>query len=269
MARRLVVALLGPVAWSPPGVDPVAWRTALAEDVVDLLATLNEVETAVAVTPADRWLADAVVWPGTRVYEIPEPTVNAVLDVCGTGRPAGPGLARDPSARMPGGDPGPTGGPATAGPGPEAGDGPVTASPEQAAWAEAGRPAGADSEVPSGRYDQVAVIAGDAPDLPGLIIGKLLRPLTTRPVAVAPTEGDGPGLLGVAARLPVPKWLPTLDLDSARPAAVRAAAPRPGDLAVTPAWHRLRGPGDLARLNPALEGWDTTRALLSGAGRPG
>ncbi|SCL64324.1 hypothetical protein [Micromonospora peucetia] len=203
MARRVVVALLGPVAWAPPGIDPVDWRAALAEDVVDLLATLNEVETAVAVTPADRRLADAVVWPGTAVHEVPEVTPNAVF----------------------------------------------------AALADSG-------------YDQVAVIAGDAPDVPGLTIGKLLRTLTTQPVAVAPVEGGGPGLIGVAARLPVPAWLPALDLDTTRPAAVRAVAPRPGDLAVTPAWRRLRGPGDLAFLDPAVEGWETTRALLSGTARP-
>ncbi|MFG3707337.1 hypothetical protein ACGF7U_21785 [Micromonospora sp. NPDC047670] len=202
MARRVVVALLGPVTWSPPGIDPVDWRTALAEDVVDLFATLNEVETAVAVTPADRWLADAVVWPDTAVHEVPEATPNAVFT----------------------------------------------------ALAETG-------------HDQVAVVAGDAPDVPGLTIGKLLRPLTTRPVAVAPVEGGEPGLLGVAARLPVPAWLPALDLDTARPADLRAAAPRPGDLAVTPAWRRLRGPADLAFLDPAVEGWETTRALLSGTGR--
>ncbi|MEV4463164.1 hypothetical protein AB0J51_06030 [Micromonospora echinofusca] len=202
MARRVVVALLGPVAWAPSGTDPVEWRAALAEDVVDLLATLNEVETAVAVTAADRSLADAVIWPGTAVYEVPEATPNAVFAVL-----AGAG------------------------------------------------------------YDQAAVIAGDAPDVPGLTIGKLLRPLTTRPVAVAPVEGGAPGLLGVAARLPVPGWLPALDLDTARPAAVRAAAPRPGDLAVTPAWRRLRGPDDLAFLDPAVEGWETTRALLSGTAR--
>ncbi|MEU7930507.1 hypothetical protein [Micromonospora echinofusca] len=202
MARRVVVALLGPVAWAPPGTDPVEWRAALAEDVVDLLATLNEVETAVAVTAADRPLADAVIWPDTAVYEVPEATPNAVFAaLAGTG------------------------------------------------------------------YDQAAVIAGDAPDVPGLTIGKLLRPLTTRPVAVAPVEGGAPGLLGVAARLPVPGWLPALDLDTARPGAVRAAAPRPGDLAVTPAWRRLRGPDDLAFLDPAVEGWETTRALLSGAAR--
>ncbi|NES28684.1 hypothetical protein GCE86_21015 [Micromonospora terminaliae] len=197
MARRVVVALLGPVGWTPPGIDPVRWRSALAEDVVDLLATLNEVETAVAVTPADRWLADAVVWPGTAVYEVPEPTATAVF------------------AALTG-------------------------------------------------YDQAAVVVADAPDVPGLTLGKLLRPLTSRPVAVAPVEGNGAGLLGVAARLPVPEWLPALDLDTAAPAEVRAAAPRPGDVAVTAGWRRLRGAADLATLDPAFEGWEATRALLSG-----
>ncbi|MFV2100062.1 hypothetical protein [Micromonospora sp. LOL_024] len=210
MARRVVVALLAPVAWAPPGIDPVNWRTALAEDVVDLLATLNEVDTAVAVTRADRWLADAVIWPGTTVYEVPEPTPNMVLAAVGS-----------------------------------------------------------SIDAPGGGYEQAAVVAGDAPDLPGLTVGKLLRPLTSRPVALAPVEGSLPGLLGVAAQLPVPPWLPPLEMDTSVPAAVRAAAPRPGELAVTPTWHRLRGPADLARLDPALGGWENTRALLSGAGRPG
>jgi hypothetical protein len=62
----------------------------------------------------------------------------------------------------------------------------------------------------------------------------------------------------------VPDWFPDLDLDTAEPLAVRAAAPRSGAVAVTPGWHRLRGPADLARLDPALEGWDATRALLGG-----
>lgn len=197
MVRRLVVALLGPVTWSPPGVELTQWRTALAEDVVDLLATLAEVETALAVTPADRWLADAVRWPDTPVHEVPAPTVTAVLTAL---------------------------------------DG----------------------------YDQAAVVAADAPDLPGLTLGKLLRPLTSRPVAVAPVEGGGSGLLGVACRLPVPGWLPALDLDVAGPADLRRAAPAPTDVAVTPGWHRLRGPADLAALDPAVEGWEATRALLSG-----
>ncbi|MEV4712995.1 hypothetical protein [Micromonospora sp. NPDC049374] len=230
MARRVVVALLAPIAWTPPGVDPVDWRTALAEDVVDLLAMLNEVDTAVAVTRADRWLADAVIWPGTTVYEVPEPTPNAVFAaLTGAGGPD-----------------------ATAGTDRQSGAGPAGGTP-----------------VPVDRYEQVAVVAGDAPDLPGLTVGKLLRPLTSRPVAVAPAEGGLPGLLGVAARLPVPSWLPPVDMDATMPATVRAAAPRPGDLAVTPSWHRLRGPADLARLDPALDGWEHTRSLLSGAGRSG
>ncbi|MEV6516449.1 hypothetical protein AB0M37_11705 [Micromonospora chalcea] len=203
MSRRVVVALLGPVTWTPPGIEPARWRTALAEDVVDLLATLNEVETAVAVTAPDRWLADAVVWPGTPVYEVPEPTPNAVFAA----------LAAVGSAAV---------------------------------------------------YDQVAVVAADAPDVPGLTLGKLLRPLTTRPVAVAPAEGSGTGLLGVAARLPVPAWLPELDLDTTAPAEVRRAAPSPGDVAVTAGWRRMRGPADLAALDQAVEGWEATRALLSG-----
>ena len=220
MSRRVVVALLGPVTWSPPGIDPARWRTALAEDVVDLLATLNEVETAVAVTARDRWLADAVVWPGTQVYEVPEPTPNAVFAA----------LAGESSGQEPAATPG----------------------------------AAAVTGDRAARYDQVAVVVADAPDVPGLTLGKLLRPLTTRPVAVAPVEGSGGGLLGVAARLPVPAWLPALDLDTTAPAEVRRAAPSPGDVAVTAGWHRMLGPADLAALDPAVEGWEATRALLSG-----
>ena len=44
MPRRVIVTLLGPVRWAPPGVDLARWRAALAEDVVDLLAMLNEVD---------------------------------------------------------------------------------------------------------------------------------------------------------------------------------------------------------------------------------
>lgn len=193
----MIIVLLRPVPWSPPGVDPARWRTALAEDVVDLLATLSEVEPAIAATAADRALADAVAWPSMRVYDLPEPTVNAAFAA-----------------------------------------------------------AAADG------FEQAAVIAPDVPDVPGLVLGKLLRPLTTRPVAVAPAEREA-GLLGVASRLPAPDWLPPIDLDGDAPAIVRKAAPRPNDVAVTPAWRRLRGPADLATLDPAVEGWDATRLLLT------
>jgi hypothetical protein len=45
-------------------------------------------------------------------------------------------------------------------------------------------------------------------------------------------------------------------------ARLRGAAPRRA-LVVTPAWRRLRTPADLGGLDPGLEGWEATRALLS------
>ncbi|GAA1840301.1 hypothetical protein [Asanoa iriomotensis] len=198
MTRRVIVVLLTPVTWAPPGVDLGKWRHALAEDAVDLLATLNEVDPAIAALPADRPLADAVAWPSMQIYEVPTTLVNDTFAA-----------------------------------------------------------AAADG------YDQAAVIAADAPDLPGLILGKLFRPLTTKTLAVAPAE-TGHGLLGVASRLPAPAWLPPLDLDADVPAtAIRPHAPNPAEVATAPPWRRLRGPSDLATLDQAVEGWDATRALLT------
>jgi hypothetical protein len=110
-------------------------------------------------------------------------------------------------------------------------------------------------------FDQVALVAADAPDLPGLHIAKLLRPLTTRPVAVAPAT-DGAGLIGLACRLPFPDWLPSAPLETLTVAQVRAAAPRAADVAVTAGWHRLRAAATLDRLDPRLEGWEATRLAL-------
>jgi hypothetical protein len=108
-------------------------------------------------------------------------------------------------------------------------------------------------------FDQAVLLAGDAPDLPGMLIAKLLRPLTTRPLAAAPA---GAGLLGLASRLPAASWLPAVDLDRITPQSLRRLAPRPTDVAPAPGWHRLHGPDDLAHLDPGLEGWDATRSLL-------
>jgi hypothetical protein len=196
-----VIALLQPVPWHPPGVDPTAWRAALAEDVVDLVATLAEVDGAIAAPVGDRGLAEAVAWPGMPVYDVDGITLTEVL---------------------------------------------------AAATADG--------------YEQAAILAPDAPDLPGLLVGKLLRPLTSRTVAVAPAaDSSGAGLLGVACRLPAPAWLPHTDLESGSVAGLRAAAPRPDAVAATPAWRRLRDPATLATLDPAVEGWEATRALLSAA----
>jgi hypothetical protein len=198
VTRRVVMVMLVPVPWSPPGADPLAWRTALAEDVVDLLARLAQAEAAIVTTPADRALAEEIAWPGMRIYEIPRPTVLPAL---------------------------------------------------QAATADG--------------FEQAAVIAGDAPDVPGMILGKLLRPLESKAVAVAP-GGPGGGLLGVATSLPAPEWLADHDLDTATAQTLRRTAPAPGEVTSTPPWRRLRGPADLATLDVALEGWDNTRALLGG-----
>ena len=198
MIERVVVALLVPVPWSPPGIDLAAWRTALAEDVVDLLARLAQAQPAIAAVPADRALAEGIAWPGTRIYEVPTATVLPALQAA----------AKD-------------------------------------------------------GFDQAAVIAADAADVPGMILGKLLRPLESKPVAVAPS-GRGGGLLGVASHLPPPAWLADHDLDSASPMSLRRTAPQPSDVESTPDWRRLRGPQDLATLDPALEGWENTRALLGG-----
>lgn len=202
MPRRLVVAVLSPPRWTPPGIDPGAWRRALAEDIADLLVSMEQADPALAVLPADRALADAVRWPTMPVYELPSLAVPAIL-----AHAAGEG------------------------------------------------------------YEQAAVLAGDAPDVPGLVLAKLLRPLTTRPVAYARADGST-GLLGIAARLPAPGWLPPAGLDELTGAQVFTAAPERRLVARSPGWHRLTGPALLARLDPALDGWDATRALLSGGNAP-
>ena len=105
-----------------------------------------------------------------------------------------------------------------------------------------------------------AVIAGDAPDLPGLLVGKLFGACEDRPAGVLPAA-DG-RLVGLATRLPVPGWLDGLTLDRDldwlhERAPVKAVQIGPG-------WHRLRDPADVARLDPRRDGFWATRALLSG-----
>lgn len=112
-------------------------------------------------------------------------------------------------------------------------------------------------------YAEAAVLAADSPDLPGLLIGKLWRALGRAEVAVCPAQGGG--LVALAARLPVSGWVDAtgVDLDSIDAVhKLRARAPRRADVAVGPGWHRLRVPGDLELLDPGLEGWEATRAVL-------
>lgn len=136
--------------------------------------------------------------------------------------------------------------------------------------AATGPPSAGDTTAgPAAAASYALVVAADAPDLPGLVLAKPFSALTDADVAVVPA--DGGGLVVLAARLPVPGWLAATDVDldtRDAMALLHAAAPRRRDLAVTPRWHRLRAPADLARLDPGLQGWDATRALLSGARPP-
>jgi hypothetical protein len=195
--RRIAVALVQPPRWTPPGISPAAWRLALAEDVVDVLALMIEVDAAVAVPAVDRSLLNEIGWPGLQGYALSDLGLSTVFGA----------LAAD-------------------------------------------------------GYEQAALVAADAPDLPGLLIAKLLRPLTSHPVAAAGAVG-GPGLLGASAVLPAPAWLPAATLDDLSPQTLRRHAPQASDVAAATGWHRLQGPADLARLDERLEGWEATRALLT------
>ncbi|GAB3664230.1 hypothetical protein GCM10027589_28200 [Actinocorallia lasiicapitis] len=103
---------------------------------------------------------------------------------------------------------------------------------------------------------EAVLVAPDVPDLPGLILGKLFRALGSRDVAAAPAQH---GLAALAVKLPVPGWLPA-DVTFDTPLETLRQA---GPIFKSPGWHRLRAPEDVALLDPGLEGWDNTRALLS------
>ncbi|WP_084517549.1 DUF2064 domain-containing protein [Microtetraspora niveoalba] len=110
--------------------------------------------------------------------------------------------------------------------------------------------------------DEGVVVGADAPDLPPLLIGKLFRALGRAEVAICPAEGGG--AVAVAARLPLPGWAdPDFD-DPDLVVRLRRQAPGRRMVATGPGWHRLRKPVDIAWLDPGLEGWDNTRALLGG-----
>lgn len=113
--------------------------------------------------------------------------------------------------------------------------------------------------------DEAVLVAGDAPDLPALLVGKVFRGLGSADVAVVPA--DGGGLVALGVRLPVPGWYGQAGCGLDTPEAVqllRAAAPSRRALSVAPGWHRVRHANDVARLDPDLEGWDATRTLLAG-----
>src|SRR5882724_6801414 len=185
------------VAAAVAGVGAYPLALAMLEDVIDLLASMQEVDAALVVPIGAPAEVRALVWPAMPIVEI------------------APG---------------------------------ATVATAMSAIADA---------------DEVALVCPDAPDLPAMLLGKLHSALTAAEVAVCPDESGG--LVAVAARLPVPAWLTDsgVRLDDADAIArLQALAPTRRALNVGPGWHRIATAADLHKLDPGLEGWDATRALL-------
>jgi hypothetical protein len=113
--------------------------------------------------------------------------------------------------------------------------------------------------------DELVLLPADLPDLPGLVLAKLFKVLHRTDIAIAP-ERSGNGCAAIGVSLPLADWIPedAFDLDNNPFMQLSAIAPRRSRWALAPAWHRLRTPTDLSRLDPGLEGWEETRILLAG-----
>lgn len=113
-------------------------------------------------------------------------------------------------------------------------------------------------------FDDLVVVPADVPDLPGLVVAKVFRVLPRVDLAIAP-EADGDGCVALGMSLPLADWLSPhlLDLDRSPLDRLRADRVPRSRWALVPAWHRLRTPDDLRRLDPGLEGWEETRAVLA------
>lgn len=110
----------------------------------------------------------------------------------------------------------------------------------------------------------VVFVPADAPDLPQLVVAKVFKALVRAEVCVGPERG-GDGVVALGVRLPWPTWLPAdLALDRDPYPELARRVPDRRLLARSPDWHRLRSPAAVDRLDPGLEGWEETRALLSG-----
>ncbi|MFI6677865.1 hypothetical protein [Kribbella sp. NPDC050470] len=118
-----------------------------------------------------------------------------------------------------------------------------------------------DAVALAGPAAAVVAVSHDVPDLPGLLIGKLFRALSTADIAVTPSE-DGT-LAAIGVNIPTADWVTTTAPTFNTPLAdLESRKPRRHAVAIGPGWHRLQSPADIARLDPGLEGWDATRSIL-------
>jgi hypothetical protein len=261
VTARLAAVLGRPAAGAaaPPGVEASPFALALLEDTYELVAGMPGVATVLAACPPS-YAAQAarVAWPGTPVLAVTDGETDAVtraaLDLL-----AAHGTATGAHGTATGAH-----GTATGAHGVELSD---TGERGRSGRHDSGEDPPEDGRG-AGRRAAVGVVGvvvcGDAPDLPPLLVAKLFAALDTAEAAICPCEGGG--LVAIGTRLPVPAWVASSGAGLDTPAAtarLRAVAPRRA-LVVGPGWRRLRRPADVARLDAGLEGWDMTRALLSG-----
>jgi hypothetical protein len=270
----------GAGAAAPPGVEAARFALALLEDTYELVAGMSGVSTVLAACPPS-YAAQAarVGWPGTEVLSVADGdtvvVTRAVLELLAAAALGGGTV--DAGTDDPDGDAAQDGGiRGTQDEGRQGGhdEGRQGAQDEGRQGAQDEGRQGAQDEGRQGAQDEGrqggrpaavgVVVCGDAPDLPPLLVAKLFAALDTADAAACPCEGGG--LVAFGTRLPVPAWVLAAGAGLDTPAAtarLRAAAPRRA-FAVGPGWRRLRRPADVTRLDPGLEGWDVTRALLSG-----
>ncbi len=116
----------------------------------------------------------------------------------------------------------------------------------------------------TGDFDALVLVPADVPDLPPLVVAKVFKALVRADLCLAPARNGG-GLAALGLQLPWPDWLPDdLDLDEDPYPELARRVPDRRLLTRAPDWHRLRSPADTNRLDPGLEGWEETRAVLSG-----
>jgi glycosyltransferase A (GT-A) superfamily protein (DUF2064 family) len=138
----------------------------------------------------------------------------------------------------------------------------ASAGVDTAVWTDAAPTVrGAATLAAASGAERVVVIGSDAPHMPGLLVGKLFRPLGRVDVTVSP---DPRGFaVAIGLRLPIADWIGDIELD--QPDVVEALsrrAPRRALVRATPGWRRLREQADFVALRASVDGADLTRALL-------
>ncbi len=242
MTGRIAAVLVTPgmAAASPPGVDPAEFLLAMAEDTYEVVAGLEFVRPMIldAGVPG----LDDIVWPGTPIAPVADPSIGAMFAalepygdegviVCGDA-PDLPALLIGKLFRA-------------------LGRSPVAVCP-----ADGGGAVAIAGRLPWPDWaDPVAGIDAARSEVSGPDVSRPNVPLRHAPGRAAPDPEmpNASGALATPGPLDVPDVVGVL----------RARAPGRRMVATGPAWHRLRTPADISGLDVDLEGWESTRALLT------